>query len=107
MAEQGRAVGSWRPALLWHHWGGADGPRGLAWDAGLWAAWQELGRECQGWRCPRDRDIQHLKGAARHNPTKPTLFVEWQLEARETILEHVRKRKVSVFQVFMKSSQSE
>lgn len=54
-------------------------------------------RECQGWRCPRDHDTGHLKGAARHNPTKPALFVEWQLEARETILEHVRKREVSGF----------
>lgn len=38
---RGWAVGSWRPALLWHHWGRGWGPWGLTWGPGLWAGWGE------------------------------------------------------------------
>jgi len=32
----GRAEGSWRVALLQHHWSRGWQPRGLAWGLGLW-----------------------------------------------------------------------
>jgi len=77
MARQGRAVGSWRSALLQHHWGRDSQPRGT--DMGSWALvrtglepWGvEIGswalgraggpqgswsRARQGWQCPQGPD---------------------------------------------------
>jgi len=90
MAGQGRAVGSWRPALLQCHWGGDC----LPWEGsevGSWAMGRvggppgELGRDTQGCWCPQvlDTDLGNKKKLIQFDSIsimRETLFLSGKID---------------------------